>query len=185
MLQEKNQIGVAGAAGLVQGLKVNGSLKMLFLVTLFVIVCFCGGDAGRGRGGGRLHSRVCCRRKIKWQTLRLPPQDGNSTVGTGSVGSDASLPTCSSCAAPMMGARCFASTPLLRCTRVWNPTPDTRLATFDPPPPTPPPDTPSPHHHTHITTQPAAAAPPHSLPLPLPPKKLKRADCPGLLPCMH
>jgi hypothetical protein len=71
VLQEENQIGVAGAAGLGEGLKVNGSLRSLDLVTLFVIVCFCGGDAGRGRGGGRLLSRLCCRRKIKLELLGL------------------------------------------------------------------------------------------------------------------
>ncbi len=66
VLQDRTGIGDAGAAGLAEGLKVNSSLPGLSLVRLFLFfVCFCGGDAGRGRGGGGLHSRVCCRTRME------------------------------------------------------------------------------------------------------------------------
>ncbi len=52
MLQNNNQIGGAGAAGLIEGLKVNSSLQELYLVRLFVVVVFswgrCRARAGRG-----------------------------------------------------------------------------------------------------------------------------------------
>ena len=74
MLQDNNQIGDDGARGLGEGLKVNSSLQDLFLVRHFVFChCFvcCGGDGGRGMGGGGLHSRVCCRTIIKSGTTVL------------------------------------------------------------------------------------------------------------------
>ncbi len=65
VLQDNNEIGDDGARGLGEGLKVNSSLRELLLVRHFVflilILICCGGDAGRGRGGCGLHSRVCCR----------------------------------------------------------------------------------------------------------------------------
>jgi len=52
VLQFENGIGDAGAAGLVEGLKVNSSLQTLGLVRLFFVVCFlwgrCRERAGRG-----------------------------------------------------------------------------------------------------------------------------------------
>jgi len=63
--QGENEIGDAGAVRLVEGLRVNSSLQQLSLVRLFVYCLFLWGDAGRGRGGGRLHSYVCCSTKIE------------------------------------------------------------------------------------------------------------------------
>ena len=55
VLQDGNQIGDGGAEMIGEGLKVNSSLQELHLVRLFdYCLFFCGGDAGRGRGGGRL-----------------------------------------------------------------------------------------------------------------------------------
>ena len=52
MLQNENQIGDAGAAGLGEVLKVNSSLRELYLVRLFVYCLFlwgrCRERAGRG-----------------------------------------------------------------------------------------------------------------------------------------
>jgi hypothetical protein len=53
VLQDKNQISDAGAAGLGEGLKVNSSLQGLALVRLFDYCLFFVG-AIRGEGGERV-----------------------------------------------------------------------------------------------------------------------------------
>jgi hypothetical protein len=68
LIQGGNAVGDIGAKMIGEGLKVNSSLQWLLLVRFFV---FVGTRWAAGRGGGRLHSRVCCRTIIKLEALGL------------------------------------------------------------------------------------------------------------------